>query len=106
MARKIENLMINAIRSKDVFRQANNDTGVTHQHVRLHGNLIATIDYTTRYVTLSSCGWTTTTTKSRLNAVLDALGIKGRIYQSKGDWYIDDGVGNAESFFDGICRGF
>jgi hypothetical protein len=55
--------------------------------VRLHGNLIASINLPTNKVKVSNCGWLTNVTKSRLNVVLLAFG-KGTISQKKGVWYI------------------
>ena len=55
--------------------------------VRLHGNLIASINLPTNKVKVSNCGWQTNVTKSRLNVVLSAFN-KGTISQKKGTWYI------------------
>ena len=63
--------------------------------VKLHNNLIATIS-NNGDLKLSSCGWETVTTKSRLNAVLDCFFNNLTIFQKNFVWYI----GNDE-FFDG-----
>jgi hypothetical protein len=81
-----------AIKSEKTWRKAN--TSVTWDehgffNVRLHGNLIARGELFGRddgAVTMHSCGWKTATTKSRINAVLTAIGSKDRIYQHKGQW--------------------
>ena len=39
--------------------------------VYLHGHQIATLDHNTNALKISSCGYETVTTKSRLNAILD-----------------------------------
>ena len=55
--------------------------------MKLHGNTIATMTRSGS-VMLSTCGWETTTTKERLNGLLDHLGLP-RVYTSKGvlmDW--------------------
>ena len=57
--------------------------GVT---VYLHNNAIARWQADKGVLTISNCGWETSTTKSRLNAILDAFNL-GRIYQSKFVWY-------------------
>ncbi len=54
----------------------------------LHGNLIA--ERNTQTVRLHDAGWQTTTTKDRLNGLLDTLGL-GRIYQKDFAWYVGDG---------------
>ncbi len=54
----------------------------------LHGNAIAYKDVTGLYV---SCGgWTSNTTKERLNGLLGELDLGG-IYQKDWVWYFDDG---------------
>lgn len=51
--------------------------------VRLHGNPIARFDLSENaypvHVLISTAGWTTVTTKARINAVLDGLGIDARV---------------------------
>ena len=55
--------------------------------VFLHGNLIARIGET--WIELFDGGWQTTTTKSRLNAILEANGCGGeRVFQKKGQWWV------------------
>lgn len=87
--RKIEKDMVRAIREGENWNGGN--TTVRHENgsfsVRLHGNEIAwgKADAAFR---ISSCGWMTNTTKSRLNAILDGLNRQCRVYQKKGDWFI------------------
>jgi len=57
--------------------------GVT---VYLHNNAIARWQADKGVLTISDCGWETSTTKSRLNAILDAFKLD-RIYQDKFVWY-------------------
>lgn len=52
----------------------------------LHGNLVAKRRYDE--ITLYDCGWKTTTTKERLNGILEHLNLP-KIYQRKGKWYRD-----------------
>lgn len=54
----------------------------------LHGNRIAT--YGLGILTISDCGWQTNTTKERLNGILSVFGIKGHIFQHKGEWLYQD----------------
>ena len=60
--------------------------GVT---VYLHNNAIARWQADQGVLIISDCGWETSTTKSRLNAILNAFNL-GRIYQSKFVWYRND----------------
>ena len=86
--RKIEAQMVNAIRNGQNWRLANTEVstkdGVTL--VYLHNNLIAKV--TAFGVSLFDGGWQTTTTKSRLNAVLFAFSDTVRVFQKDFQWYI------------------
>ena len=71
--------------------------------VRLHGNLIAWLDHTTQALALSSAGWHTNTTKSRLNALLYEFNTGVRVFQKDFSWYIQDFTGKKTvDFYDGI----
>ena len=104
--RQIEQNLINAIRGKDKsWGESNtmvsyNENTETYD-VFLHGNKIASIDYDDREVRLSSCGWRTNTTKSRLNAILTALRADGYVRQTQKRWQIctTDGY---HKFYDGF----
>ena len=100
--RKIEAQMNAAIAgqrnwSKDNTRVEVNNHGDTF--VYLHGHNIATISKWGD-IRLSSCGWETVTTKSRLNAILDCFVHNMSIYQRDWQWYIS-GSDFTEPFFDG-----
>lgn len=86
--RKIETDMLHAFRLGRNFKSGNTSLNNTDhgQIVRLHGNPIAQLDGSTLYLT--SAGWETTTTKSRLNAVLDYLIPGSRIFQRDFVWFI------------------
>ena len=56
--------------------------------VYLHNNRIATVDHNTNALKLSSCGWQSVTTKSRLNAILQELITGARVFQKNFDWYL------------------
>ena len=74
--------------------------------IYLHNNRIG---YVTSFgdITLSSCGWDTVTTKSRLNAILDTFLHGVHVWQKNFTWYIGNtgncspSVANADLFFDG-----
>ena len=57
--------------------------------VYLHNNRIATVDHNTNALKLSSCGWHSVTTKSRLNAILQELIGGARVFQKQFDWYLN-----------------
>lgn len=54
--------------------------------MKLHGNTIASVDGS--QLTLNDCGWQTTTTKERLNGLLNEFNLSYRISQVKGQWYL------------------
>ncbi len=84
--RKIESQLIAAIAEGREFKSGNTTLDNTDhgQIVRLHGNKIAQIDGSTLRIT--SAGWETTTTKSRLNAILSALIPGARIHAKDFTW--------------------
>ena len=96
--RKIEKEMQNALRNKVNWSKANTSVSVDNegnQFVTLHGNCIATIS-NFGDIKLSSCGWQTVTTKSRLNAILDTFLSGIGVYQKNFEWFI-----GGDDFFDG-----
>lgn len=104
--RQIEQNLINAIRGKNKAWSKGNTTISYNENtetydVFLHGNKIASIDYDDREVRLSSCGWRTSTTKSRLNAILTALRTDGYIRQSQKRWQMVCSNG-CHKFYDGF----
>ena len=56
--------------------------------VYLHGHQIATFDHNIKAVKLSSCGWQTNTTKSRLNAILDEVKWGCKVFQKNWNWFV------------------
>ena len=101
--RQIEQNLINAIRGKDKSWGESNTMVSYNENTEtfLHGNKIASIDYDDREVRLSSCGWRTSTTKSRLNAILTALRADGYIRQAQKRWQICSTNGYYK-FYDGF----
>ena len=82
--RQIEQNLINANKEKNNAWSKPKTTISYHESTQtydvfLHGNKIASIDYDDREVRLSSCGWRTNTTKSRLNTILSAFRADGGI---------------------------
>ena len=96
--RKIERQMQSAIANKVNWSQSNTtvfNDNEGNTFVTLHGNCIATI-FANSDIKLSSCGWETVTTKSRLNAILDTFLHGISVFQKDFVWYIGD-----DKFFDG-----
>ena len=93
--RKIESAMVNAVNSGRAWRSGNTSVDVTDHGivVRLHGNKIARIERETQIIWVSDAGWQTTTTKSRLNALLEGVtGGRAHIYQKDFVWYLTSGL--------------
>ena len=90
--RQIEAKMCEAIRNKKDWYQSNTQVFINKPvncaQIFLHRNQIATYDYNTKSVLLSSCGWETVTTKSRLNAILSEVKYGASVYQKNWDWFI------------------
>lgn len=113
MARKIENEMVSAIKSRANWAKANTmvitDGGGFRTRVYLHGNLIAVIDNLTKTIRLSSCKWQTPTTKSRLNCILNAVGCGGYVAQRDHKWVyakFDGKNEHRETFKDNMVLSF
>lgn len=90
--RNIEENMCQAIRARKSWRERNtevkairnSDERIKQLQVLLHGHMIARVEYIScgelmpdrvAQVNLSFCGYHTPTTRSRINAVIDALGL-------------------------------
>jgi hypothetical protein len=100
--RKIEQQMVNAIKNSVDFKLANTEvvscTNVSD--VYLHGNLIARIGET--WMELFDGGWQSNTTKSRLNALLQAFGMEGEyVFQKNFEWFVQYN-GGPIPFFSGM----
>jgi hypothetical protein len=96
--RVIEKRMINAIISRKSFKSGNTEVLYFQEGqfwVYLHGKCIAQGHMNPpagkqfAWIRLSDCGWRTSTTKSRLNALCDHFGFD-RIHQHKHVWYHGD----------------
>ena len=102
--RKIETQMINAIADRRDWKNAN--TRVIHSDVRgtsevyLHDNLIAIVN-DRGGIQIMDGGWQSTTTKSRLNALLSACCPGARVFAKKFEWFVSNG-NKTEEFESGM----
>ena len=103
--RKIEKQMNFAISNKGNW--AGSNTSVSYNEstncssIFLHGHQIATFDHNTQAVKLSSCGYETNTTKSRLNAILDEVKYGCKVFQKQWNWFVSYN-GQTKDFVDGM----
>ena len=108
--RKIEQQMNRAIVNKNNWSnsntQVNYNSNTDCSAVYLHGNQIATVDHNTNALKLSSCGWQSVTTKSRLNAILQGLIAGASVYQRQFNWFLNYN-NQTHNFNDGmiLCNG-
>ena len=103
--RKLEKQMNYALSNKNNWAGSNttvcyNDS-TNCSSVYLHGHQIATLDHNTQGLKLSSCGYETVTTKSRLNAILDEVKYGCKVFQKQFDWFVSYN-NQTQSFFDGM----
>ena len=98
--RKIEQAMITAVANGRDWRSGNtevvNDGPVVT--IKLHGNVIAWLQSGMMFVT--PAGWTTSTTKSRLNALLRQFTNGASIYQKDFEWFLNANGETREVFSD------
>ena len=91
--RKIERLMNMAITHKTDWSSSNTqvsfNSNTNCSQIRLHGHHIATFCHETRAVKIDSCGYTTNTTKSRLNAILEEVKYGCKVFQKNWDWFVN-----------------
>ena len=105
LMRNIERQMNFAISNKGNW--AGSNTSVSYNEstncssVYLHGHQIATFDHNLKAVKLSSCGYTTNTTKSRLNAILDEVKYGCRVFQKNWEWFVSYN-NQTQDFWDGM----
>ena len=103
--RKIEQQMNRAIVNKNDW--SNSNTFVEYNEstncstVVLHRTAIAVYDHNTQALKLNTGGYTTNTTKSRLNAVLQELITGARVFQKQFDWYLSYNNQTVD-FWDGV----
>ena len=104
--RKLEKQMNYALSNKNNW--AGSNTTVLYNEftncsqVLLHGHNIATLDHNTKALKLSSCGYETVTTKSRLNAILDEIDYGCKVFQKQWNWYFRSNNNQTVDFIDGM----
>ena len=103
--RKLEKQMNFALSNKGNWAGSNTTVRYSNEtncsSVYLHGHNIATLDHNTNALRLSSCGYETVTTKSRLNAILEEVKYGCRVFQKQFEWFISYN-GQTQSFWDGV----
>ena len=92
--RKIEAQMIAAINNNKDWQSANTSVHFNEENevsvVRLHGNKIAEVG--DDFVQIFDGGWQTSTTKSRLNVIINEFcnAVTDGVFQKDFQWYIRD----------------
>ena len=92
--RKIETQMNAALANSKSWQSGNTSVHFNEENntsvVRLHGNKIAVLGED--FLEIFDGGWQTTTTKSRLNAIINEFcnGVTDGVYQRNFQWYIKD----------------
>ncbi len=90
--RKLEKQMNFALSNKGNWKGSNTEvefnSNTNCSSVYLHGHQIATLDHSTKALKLSSCGYETVTTKSRLNAILDEVKYGCKVFQKNFVWFV------------------
>ena len=103
--RKIERQMNFAISNKGNWSLSNTSVEYNENtncsNVFLHGHNIATLDHSTKALKMSSCGWESVTTKSRLNAILQEVRYGASVFQKQFEWFLNF-KGQTVDFFDGM----
>ena len=104
--RKIEREMIQAIVDRRGWHKSNTMVKVHSPHhveVLLHGNSIASY-YSdgAGVLELRHCGWTTPTTKSRLNAICQFVTGSACVFQRDFDWFVKLPNGSTVPFIDEV----
>ena len=103
--RKIEQQMNFAISNKADWSNSNTrvefNSNTNCSSIYLHGHQIATYEHNLKAVKLSSCGWQTNTTKSRLNAILDEVKYGCKVFQKNFAWFVSYNE-DTKDFFDGM----
>ena len=109
--RLIEKQMNFALSNKTNWRKDNTQVvyneSTNCSSVYLHGHQIATLDHNNQALKLSSCGYQTVTTKSRLNAILCEIDYGCKVFQKNWDWYFKSNNNQTVDFWDGmiLCGG-
>ena len=105
--RQIEKEMNNAVKNKIAWSKSNTLTTFSSDlkecFIYLHGNHIATYNYTLKELSLFDGGWQSNTTKSRLNALCNELATGFSVFQKNWEWFVGDFQNKTvKDFVDGI----
>ena len=102
--RKIEREMIQAIVDRKDWHKANTSVDITpmYAEIRLHNHLIAKYNLSNMELIISHCGWTTNTTKSRLNSLCSFITGKCAVFQKNFEWFLTKSNGETVEFNDGF----
>lgn len=68
--------------------------------VRYHWTDVVTVDWEAKTVTLNHGGYTTATTKLRMNQASSEWGLGYQVYQKDFEWYVNVG-GKTHNYYDG-----
>lgn len=92
MAKKITMDSVHAFIAGQPFRRENMEVTANDNcvYLKLHGNTIALRDFKDGKVYIRDCGWSTVTTKMRLNYLLYAYNSTLKIRQKNWQWYLGD----------------
>ena len=103
--RLIEKQMNFALSNKGNWSKSNTsvsyNSNTNCSSVYLHGHQIATLEHDTKAIKLSSCGYETVTTKSRLNAILEEVKYGCKVFQKNFNWFVSYN-GQTRNFWDGM----
>ena len=91
--RKIEQQMNRAIVNRNNWSNSNTfvdyNSNTDCSTIVLHRTAIAVYDHKNQALKLNSGGYTTNTTKSRLNAILSELIAGARVFQRDFNWFLN-----------------
>ena len=103
--RKIETQMNRAIVNKNDWSNSNTfvdyNSNTNCSTVVLHRTAIAVYDHKNEALKLNTGGYTTNTTKSRLNAILSEIFVGACVYQKNWDWFFNYN-NQTHDFIDGM----
>ena len=90
--------------NSNTFVEYNSNTDCST--IVLHRTAIATYDHKNQALKLNTGGWSTVTTKSRLNAILSELIAGASVFQKQFNWYLNYN-NQTHDFNDGmiLCNG-
>jgi hypothetical protein len=81
------------------YKVGSHATRIGKNYVQYHGTTVVSWDEES--FTLNSGGWRTATTKTRMNQAARQFDLPYRVYQQKGEWYVDSN-GKTFGFQDGM----